>query len=111
MMPVILKSMARPRPRLKPAYEQLRATNAPYVSQSALQGRRINTIKGQLTILLPQAEVDYITVGPNDLYMFPRRDGILLGGTHEEGNWTLEADAEAAQRILQGHMRVFREMA
>ena len=42
-------------------------------------------IKGQLTVLAPQPEVDYITIGPAGLYMMPRHDGIVLGGTFERG--------------------------
>ena len=42
-------------------------------------------IKGQLTVLAPQPEVDYITIGPGDLYMMPRQDGIILGGTRRMG--------------------------
>jgi glycine/D-amino acid oxidase-like deaminating enzyme len=67
-------------------------------------------IKGQLTILLPQPEVDYITLPANGLYMFPRSDGILLGGTSERGVWTLEPDREAADRILEGHRQFFAAM-
>jgi glycine/D-amino acid oxidase-like deaminating enzyme len=66
-------------------------------------------IKGQLSFLLPQPEVDYIVIS-DGLYMFPRSDGILLGGTFERGNWTLEPDAAAAQRILDGHRRLFAAM-
>ena len=66
-------------------------------------------IKGQLTVLLPQPEVDYAVLTP-DLYMFPRRDGIQLGGTHERGVETLEPDLEAEQRILAGHRAVFDAM-
>jgi glycine/D-amino acid oxidase-like deaminating enzyme len=66
-------------------------------------------IKGQLTILLPQPEVDYITL-TDDLYMFPRRDGILLGGTHERGVWTLEPNMEAKARIVAGHQQFFGRM-
>ena len=66
-------------------------------------------IKGQLTVLLPQPEVDYITL-TNELYMFPRRDGILLGGTHERGNWTLEPNPAAIQHVLDGHTRFFGAM-
>ena len=66
--------------------------------------------KGQLTFLLPQPEIDYITLPGNGLYMFPRRDGILLGGTFERGNWTLEPDLEAEKRIVEGHRRFFDAM-
>ena len=43
-------------------------------------------------------------------YMFPRRDGILLGGTFERENWSLEPDPNAAERILNGHAHVFGRM-
>jgi glycine/D-amino acid oxidase-like deaminating enzyme len=68
--------------------------------------REIMPIKGQLTVLLPQPEIDYITL-TDDLYMFPRRDGILLGGTHERGVWTLEPNIEAAAHVFEGHTRFF----
>lgn len=63
-------------------------------------------LKGQLTILLPQPEVQY-AVGRADLYMFPRTDGILLGGTHERGIWTLEPDLEKKQGIMARHKIFF----
>jgi glycine/D-amino acid oxidase-like deaminating enzyme len=66
--------------------------------------------KGQLTFLLPQPEIDYITLPGNGLYMFPREDGILLGGTFERGNWTLDPDLEAEKRILEGHRQFFDAM-
>lgn len=66
-------------------------------------------IKGQLTVLVPQPEIDYITLGPGPgLYMFPRSDGILLGGTFQRGDWSLEPDEEARRRIVDGHVRLFR---
>jgi D-amino-acid oxidase len=70
----------------------------------------LTPIKGQLTILLPQPEVEYATEPPDGLYMFPRRDGILLGGTHETGNWNLEPDREAEARIVAAHAEIFRNM-
>jgi D-amino-acid oxidase len=63
-------------------------------------------IKGQLTYLLPQPEVNYIVLA-DELYMFPRRDGIVLGGTHVRGDWSLGPDLVAKSRILAGHARVF----
>jgi D-amino-acid oxidase len=66
-------------------------------------------IKGQLTVLLPQPEVDYITLTP-DLYMFPRADGIVLGGTHERGVWSLGVNEAAQTRILYEHQQFFAAM-
>jgi glycine/D-amino acid oxidase-like deaminating enzyme len=68
--------------------------------------RELEPVKGQLTALLPQPEVDYAMV-TGGLYMFPRRDGIMLGGTFEHGVETLEVNREAEQRILAGHQRIF----
>ena len=68
-------------------------------------------IKGQLTVLAPQPEIDYITIGPGDLYMMPRQDGIVLGGTHERGEWSLEPNAAEATRILRGHQELFAGLA
>ena len=66
-------------------------------------------VKGQLTILFPQPEVDYIAI-QRGLYMFPRSDGILLGGTFERGDASLDVDPEAERRIVEGHRRLFAGM-
>ena len=66
-------------------------------------------VKGQLTVLLPQPEVDYAVL-TDDLYMFPRTDGIILGGTHERGVETREPDSAAERRILDGHKAIFGAM-
>jgi D-amino-acid oxidase len=66
----------------------------------------LTPVKGQLTILLPQPEVQY-AIARKDLYMFPRTDGILLGGTHEQGVWTLEPNLEKKQEILAQHKAFF----
>ena len=71
--------------------------------------QEITPIKGQLTVLLPQPEVDY-NVLSGRLYMFPRRDGILLGGTHERGEWSMEPNLEAQKEIVEGHRRLFGSM-
>jgi glycine/D-amino acid oxidase-like deaminating enzyme len=64
-------------------------------------------IRGQLVFLLPQLEVDYMTTGPGDIYMFPRRDGILLGGTHERGDWDTAPDQSTTDRILRESAALF----
>ncbi|MCI0436878.1 MAG: FAD-binding oxidoreductase [Gemmatimonadetes bacterium] len=63
-------------------------------------------VKGQLIVLRPQHDVDYLLLA-NRLYMFPRTDGILLGGTFVEGDWSLAPDPEATRRIVEGHMSLF----
>jgi glycine/D-amino acid oxidase-like deaminating enzyme len=63
-------------------------------------------VKGQLVVLLPQPEVDYNLVA-DDLYMFPRHDGIMLGGTHERGVWSMEPNAAEVERVMQGQKALF----
>jgi hypothetical protein len=71
--------------------------------------KEIIPVKGQLSVLLPQPEIDYSYVFPshdNLLYMFPRKDGIILGGISDKGNWSLEPDAKESERILNGHYKI-----
>ncbi len=42
--------------------------------------------------------------------MMPRQDGIILGGTHERGDWSLEPNPIEIARIMQGHRRLFESM-
>ena len=69
-------------------------------------------IKGQTSFVPPDAEVDFATIGggPGSLYMFPRSDGILLGGTFERGVATLEPDPKQTARIVQSHRALFDAM-
>lgn len=75
-------------------------------AKSLFDDDELTPVKGQLTILLPQPEVEYAVIS-GDLYMFPRSDGILLGGTHEEGVWSLDPDLERKQQIIAGHKALF----
>ncbi len=49
------------------------------------------SMRGQIEVLLPQPEIDYCYLA-NSLYMFPRADGLILGGTFEAENWSLDPD-------------------
>ena len=53
-------------------------------------------------ILEPQPEVNYaFTGGPG--YMFPRPDGIILGGTFELDLWDTTPVPATIQRIIADH--------
>ena len=69
----------------------------------------LGPVKGQLTFVLPQAEVDYIVIAAG-LYMIPRQDGILLGGTFERNVWSLDVNEDARRRIVEGHRALFEGM-
>ncbi|HEY0319670.1 MAG TPA: FAD-dependent oxidoreductase [Pyrinomonadaceae bacterium] len=64
-------------------------------------------VRGQLEVLLPQPEIDYCYLSGGS-YMFPRRDGIILGGTFEHDRWTLEPDAEQITEILADHAEIMK---
>ena len=70
----------------------------------------LTPIKGQLIVLLPQPEVDYI-MGTAGLSIIPRRDGVVLGQTWERGESSLEPSATEMQRVLQGLTQLFADMA
>jgi glycine/D-amino acid oxidase-like deaminating enzyme len=85
--------------------------NCTGIGARALFGdEELTPIKGQLVVLLPQPEVDYIALADGGLYMFPRRDGILLGGTFERGEWSLEVNEDAKKRVVEGQIDFFRRM-
>lgn len=65
--------------------------------------------RGQLAVLLPQPEVNYAYSGQSG-YMFPRSDGILLGGTFEIGEWDPTPQPAAISHILDNHRRFFSAM-
>ena len=93
------------------ALGERRIVNCTGIGAKALMGdEELTPLKGQLTVLLPQPEVRYIALNQG-LYMMPRADGILLGGTSERGEWSLEPNREAEERILAGHADFFGRMA
>ena len=73
-------------------------------------------VKGQVVVLRPQPALDYLTIGGGRFsrggsqYMFPRFDGVVLGGTFERGVESLEPDPVQTQRILSVHRSVFDAM-
>nr|WP_294849714.1 FAD-dependent oxidoreductase [uncultured Sphingomonas sp.] len=66
----------------------------------------LHPIRGQLAILEPQSAVRYAFLG-NAGYMFPRGDGILLGGTFEHDQWDTTPDPAITARIVDSHRKLF----
>jgi hypothetical protein len=42
--------------------------------------------------------------------MFPRRDGIVLGGTFDHDNWSLAPDPEQTTGILASHLEIMKAL-
>lgn len=107
------------------ALRDLMALNEPLIvnctglgSRELFGDQELVPLKGQLTLLVPQAEVQYGTQsrgpagggGGIGIHMLPRGDGIALGGTSERGVWTLEPNEEARTRIVGAHKAMFDAM-
>ncbi len=75
-------------------------------SRDLFNDQDLHPARGQLAILEPQPEVNYaFTGGPG--YMFPRPDGIILGGTFEVDQWDTTPDPVTIARIVENHKRFF----
>jgi glycine/D-amino acid oxidase-like deaminating enzyme len=88
-------------------------------SKALFDDQELVPLKGQLTVAIPQPEVNYGTNGglrnpvaePGiGIHMMPRSDGIVLGGTSEKGVWTLDVNEGERKRIVEGHIELYQAM-
>lgn len=77
-------------------------------SRMLFDDQKLIPVRGQLEVLLPQPEVDYCYISGSG-YMFPRRDGIILGGTFDRDDWSLQPDPEQTTAILDGHSEIMKQ--
>ena len=75
-------------------------------ARSLFNDQKLGPVRGQLEVLLPQSEVDYCYLSRG--YMFPRRDGIILGGTFDHDDWSLEPRADQATGILETNAEIMK---
>jgi glycine/D-amino acid oxidase-like deaminating enzyme len=81
-------------------------------SRALFGDEELTPVKGQLTFLVPQPELNYILFGVlrnsegglMPITVMPRRDGIALGTTGERGVWTLEPNEESRRRTVEAHI-------
>jgi len=65
-------------------------------------------VRGQLTVLEPQPDVNYIVVAPGPSYMFPRSDGIVVGGTFQAHDWSTDVDPQTVHDKLAALRALYR---
>ena len=75
-------------------------------SRDLFNDQDLQPARGQLAILLPQPEINY-AFGGGPGYMFPRADGIILGGSFELDQWDATPDPARIARIIQRHKVFF----
>ncbi len=66
----------------------------------------LHPVRGQLAVLQPQPDILYAAAGSWG-YMFPRLDGILLGGTFERDVWDTTPVPSTIDRIVRSHRDFF----
>ncbi|MBA3511072.1 FAD-dependent oxidoreductase [Sphingomonas sp.] len=67
--------------------------------------QELGPVRGQIVMLAPQPEVQYAYTLPSG-YMFPRGDGIVLGGTFERNMWSTVPDPQTVSGIVEAHRRL-----
>jgi glycine/D-amino acid oxidase-like deaminating enzyme len=75
-------------------------------SRALFGDRELQPVRGQMAILIPQPEVRYAFAGQAG-YMFPRADGILLGGTYERDEWDPTPQPGDIASIVESHKALF----
>ena len=75
-------------------------------SRNLFGDQELQPVRGQLAILEPQPQVRYAYTGSAG-YMFPRADGILLGGTFEYDVWDATPQPADIAGIIQSQKAFF----
>jgi glycine/D-amino acid oxidase-like deaminating enzyme len=78
-------------------------------SKTLFDDEELVPVKGQLSVLVPQPEVDY-RVGGGGASANPRSDGIVVGNLMDRGNWSLEPDDDVRVRNVELATRFFAAM-
>jgi hypothetical protein len=83
-------------------------------SLTLFDDKELMPIKGQLTAMVPQPEVDYRafgrTLAGGDATINPRSDGLIVGNLQDRGNWSLEPDQEVLKRNVDAAIEFFSAM-
>lgn len=64
-------------------------------------------VKGQVALLAPVNDMDIFLDNEKPLYIVPRRDAIIVGGTYEENIFTEMTDENTIEKIIQNAYEVF----
>jgi len=70
----------------------------------------VSPVRGQVVVAANPGITEFF-IGPSDstaelIYLFPHGDVVLLGGTEQPGNWSLDPDPQTAQRIVRDCARI-----
>lgn len=78
-------------------------------SRTLFEDETLIPARGQLSMLLPQPEIDYgyaTSLEGRSLYMFPRKSAIVLGGSVGYNDWNPDVDEAEVDRMVAGHAQI-----
>ncbi|MBS1730987.1 MAG: FAD-binding oxidoreductase [Bacteroidetes bacterium] len=64
-------------------------------------------VKGQVALLTPNNETDIFLDNEKPLYIVPRRDAIIIGGTYEENIFSQKTEENVLEEMLKKAFNVF----
>jgi glycine/D-amino acid oxidase-like deaminating enzyme len=67
--------------------------------------RKVHPVKGQLAMLPPQPNLNYLFCSPG--YLFPREDAVVVGGTEETSFKDDKPDINMCKMVLEHVRRAF----
>lgn len=85
--------------------ENIIVNSTGYGAKAVWGDNKLYPIKGQLALIDPDPELDYL-FGRSG-YLFPRSDTVVIGGTFEEGEDSTTADPVRCQKLVDDLKRVF----
>ena len=114
---IVIRKFERPRDLM--TLEESLIINCTALGSRELFGdQELTPVKGQLTFLVPQPEVNYLVNGIlrsadgsiHRVGTMPRSDGIALGFMALSGVWSLEPNEDAIKRTVEAHIAFYEIM-
>jgi D-amino-acid oxidase len=84
-------------------------------SKTIFNDNELVPVKGQLTVCIPQPEINYRAAGRSPktgvtASLNPRSDGIIIGNMQERGDWSLEPNPDVRQQNVDAAIQFCRAM-
>lgn len=69
----------------------------------------VQPVRGQ-TVLVDRPDHNVTSISADGFYLYPRSDGLLVGGTATAGSWDREPDPGVTELLLRGNARVLPQL-
>lgn len=79
-------------------------------AQKICNDRNIIPVRGQVALLEPLEDFDIYLDNEMPLYIVPRKDAMIIGGTYEENVYIKETEPDTIKKLLENAYSVFPEL-